>query len=196
MVTAASPFPRVSAPRLWLWAESLLDRLFDDGVPREENAFVEYWLEIIDAQASWAVMVDGELGGIVIATPAQGAMRVTAFFKPSAWGKAREALRMVYGELFDAGVERIQAPVFRHNRAMISLQRQLGGVGAADFPRAATINGRPAHLVLMVTTKEAYDAVSTAGNGRADRSKRTVERTVEPVQEADIKIEDGHHAHV
>lgn len=196
MTELVSPFPRDSAPRIFVWAEKLLDRLFDDGTPREADAFTDYWLKIIDESGTWGVLVDGELAGIIVAQPQMGAMRISSVFKPCAFGKADSALRQVYGELFEAGADQLQSAVFAFNQSLISLLCRLGARGVADFHHAAQINGRPRKLVLFVTTKESFYAIPSTGDGRAVGGQRDRLSPRQPVQNNQAEAAHRQHAHV
>lgn len=159
-VDVVSPFPEAAVPRIWGWIETFRDRVCDDSAPKTLHGFVEQWIAREATQQSWGVSVDGELGGVVTAQPVTGVVtEAHCMFKRSFWGTGipGEALRKIYGQLFDAGTQKIIMAPFRDNAQMLGLARKLGGKKEAVLRQHAMRGGRLVDQVVVGFTRADFN---------------------------------------
>lgn len=130
-IEARSPFPKWALPEVWQWIESFRDRVMDDYSPQTLEDFLADWETRETMRKSWAVYRDDELGGLVVIEPVNPVwVNSHVLFKRSFWGRkvTLPALRAVYREVFDSGVQRISAAIFADNHQMRNLALDLGAV--------------------------------------------------------------------
>ena len=65
-VEIVEPFPPHAVPRIWSWTQEFRNRVADDWSPSTLDDFVGDWESKSAAgRRTWAVLRDGELGGMV-----------------------------------------------------------------------------------------------------------------------------------
>jgi RimJ/RimL family protein N-acetyltransferase len=130
-IETRSPFPKWALPQLWLWIESFRDRVMDDFAPRTLEDFLADWEARESTRKSWGVYRQDELGGVVIIEPVNPvSVSSHVAFKRSFWGRETTvpALREVYAEVFESGVERISAAIFEDNYQIRNLALEVGAI--------------------------------------------------------------------
>lgn len=128
-VEVTSPFPAAAWPQVWSWIESFRDRALDDAAPQNLGDFVRECELLAPLVTTWAVRVDGELGGVLIAQQVSPiAWRVQPFFRREFWGQkiARPAMAGVLAKLFERGAVKIIGFPFEDNHAMHAFLKKLG----------------------------------------------------------------------
>jgi RimJ/RimL family protein N-acetyltransferase len=159
MIRVESPFPSYALPRVWTWIEEFRDRVTDDYGPQTLEQFIARWGENPERK-TWGVWRDEELGGLVTWEPGPnpdvGVTHVT--FKRTFWGRAvtREALKLIYSELFDGGVRKVVGFPYKGNCAMISLAKELGARSEGTLRQQTMRHGVPVDVVVLGLLKEDF----------------------------------------
>lgn len=106
-VDVVSPFPPQSLPRVWYWLSGIRS---DDFAPQTLDQFVDAMLDAIEHQMTWAIIGNGELGGMVtFQRLTQWVGTAHIMLKPELQGKgvAAPALRIAFGEMFETGIGKL-----------------------------------------------------------------------------------------
>ena len=155
-----SPFPEYALPRVWTWIEDFRHRVADDFSPRTLGGFMRHWAERKPFRKTWGVWRGEELGGLVIYEPWQPGVGTShALFKRSFWGRTttRQALELVYAELFDSGVRKVVSFPFRANNAIIALGKSLGAVTEGLLKAQTLRDGQPVDVIILSLFKEDFE---------------------------------------
>jgi RimJ/RimL family protein N-acetyltransferase len=126
-IRVETPFPAAAWPRVWQWVSDFRSRVADDFAPKTLEDFVAQ--QLASSGRTWATYRDGELCGMVSFEPVSPVSGLThCLFRKDFWGRntTREALRLVYTEIFAGGCHKVFGTPFRDNNAMISLARSIG----------------------------------------------------------------------
>ena len=163
-VEIESPFPEFAVPRIWDWVQTFRSKVCDDYSPSTREALVEHTLAQLRVYRSWAVLRDGDIGGIVLwqpYNPVNGAIHV--IFKRAFWGRAttETALQMVFREIFESGVNKISASFYEDNHALRALAKALGAKREGWFEAQTIRNGKPVAMDAVAIFKDRfYDVIS------------------------------------
>jgi RimJ/RimL family protein N-acetyltransferase len=141
--------------------EEFRRRVTDDFSPRTLADLVAQWEKTKPARRTWGVWRGDELGGLVVwePWPTPGIGESSALFKRSFWGRdtARTALRLVYGELFADGVRKILSLPFRHNCAIVELQKSVGARVEGRLREQTYADGKPIGVLVLGLLKEDFE---------------------------------------
>lgn len=180
-VEVVSPFPFHALPRVFGWMAPFWEKVADDFTPRNLNDFMERMAEQWDKEKTWAIHINGELGGLVSfvrLSPWLGTAHV--LLKPDFQGRgiAVEACRTAFAEMFAQGVGKLSFYPFAGNNGMASLLVKLGAKREGLLEGHTLSNGKPVDMWLYGLSREAFEkekdhaAVSTAsdhsGGARGD----------------------------
>jgi len=155
-----TPFPDFSLPRVWYWLQEFRSRVADDFAPQTMAEFIEQWRSRPE-QRSWAVSRDGELGGLVTFQPENTVTGVThCLFKKSFWGHETTvpALRLVYGQIFSEGFNKVCSLAFRDNVQILHLARVLGGDKEGVLREHTLRGGKPVDMMIIGLTRAQFEA--------------------------------------
>jgi RimJ/RimL family protein N-acetyltransferase len=147
-----SPFPAWAVPRVWVWMQQFRGRVMDDFGPRTLEEFMAEWEARQPARMSWAVLRDGEIGGLVVVdrqSPVLGATHCV--FKRSFWGHEDtvDALKQIYEQAFSAGIQKLSCAVFPDNAQLIHLARRVGARREGRLKNHTLRDGKPADLLIL-----------------------------------------------
>lgn len=159
-IELVSPFPVYHVPRIWGWVQTFRDKVADDYAPKTIHDFVEdFRRKELNGQRSWAVIRDGEMGGVIQSEAiSPGVRSIHAMFKREFWGHATTlpALRQACDQIFANDVRKLVALIFVDNGASINIAMSLGGVREGTL-RAETIrNGEPVDVAIVGIHREAF----------------------------------------
>lgn len=168
-ITVTSPFPFEAMPRVWRWVEQFRSKVSDDFAPKTLVDFIEAMDRSRDRQESWAVCVDGELGGLITferLSPWLGTAH--CIFKTDFQGKgvSLKALRVAFAEMFDTGIGKLSFYTFAGNLAIGSLVCNLGGKREGTLTGQTLIDGKPADILVYGLSKENFNATANIRGGR------------------------------
>jgi RimJ/RimL family protein N-acetyltransferase len=155
-----SPFPEYALPRVWTWIEDFRRRVADDYSPKTLGEFMRHWKEREPFRKTWGVWRGEDLGGLVIYEPWQPGVGTShALFKRSFWGRTttRNALDLVYSELFASGVRKVVNFPFRGNNAIIALGKSLGAVTEGVLKGQTLRDGKPTDVIILSLFKEDFE---------------------------------------
>jgi RimJ/RimL family protein N-acetyltransferase len=172
-ISVDSPFPAWAWPLVWEWIQSFRGRVCDDFAPATCAEFVAHMLGY-DPAATWAVIRDDELGGLMVTprlTPV--VTSVHTVFKRSFWGRETTvaAGRAVYRRLFDAGAQKLESEAFADNHQVRAFARELGWVQEGLRRRRTLRGGLLVDMVEFGLVVEDFDAV--VSRCRLDRERRS-----------------------
>jgi RimJ/RimL family protein N-acetyltransferase len=164
-IEVRSPFPLHAVPRLWAWAEDSRRQVADEFSPKSLDEFVDFWERLAQAgQRSWGVWRDDELGGAIWSMPLSPVMADShCIFKRAFWGSgtAVEALRRVYAEIFDGGVQKITIVSFSDNHALLGLVRKLGFEREGMLRKSTLRDGELVDQAVSGLTRERFMELDT-----------------------------------
>ena len=171
-----SPFPLYAVPRIYLWMRQNWDKVADDSTPADVNAFVEDWLRRErGGQKSWAVLKDGELGGVITSERISDIVAdLHCTFRREFWGRGNTvpALALACAEIFGSAVEKITSLVYPDNRAMIGMAIANGAIKEGHLHRQVRKNGELVDLLLLGLTKENF----LGSQNRLQQSKQQLQQ--------------------
>lgn len=161
-VAVRSPFPFEALPRIWRWIEPFRAKVSDDFSPQTLDAFVAAMAAKWDQQKSWAVSVDGELGGLMTferLSPWLGTAHCV--FKPDFQGRgvAVKACRAVLAEIFAEGIGKLAFYPLAGNLALGSLLIQLGAKREGKIEAYTLCGGKPMDAWMYGLSKEGFEHV-------------------------------------
>jgi len=169
VITVETPFPEYAVPRVWTWIQEFRWRVSDDYGPKSLQEFMESWRMRAPAEHRWAVYRDGDLGGVVTCQQVSPVLTMShCLFKKSFWGQATTipALSQVFTQIFSAGIERIEAIVFRDNSEIIGLTRKLGFRTEGMLRARTRRNDKLVDMVMIGLLKEDFEnALVNSNNG-------------------------------
>jgi len=154
------PFPEYALPRVWTWIEDFRHRVADDFSPKTLAEFMLHWRERKPFRKTWGVWRGEDLGGLVIYEAWQPGVGTShALFKRSFWGRTttRQALELVYAEVFASGVRKIVSFPFRGNNAIIALGKGLGAVTEGVMKAQTLRDGKPVDVIVLSLFKEDFE---------------------------------------
>jgi RimJ/RimL family protein N-acetyltransferase len=159
-IRVVSPFPSAAWPRVWAWIEDFRNRVADDFGPKTLQEFVAWQIARESIERTWAVYRDGELCGMasfVKGGPETG--EAHALFRKDYWGRetTHTAMRMVYAEIFAAGIHKIVCLPFRDNNAMVALCKQLGFEREGTFREQTRRGGLLVDQAILGLTKGDFE---------------------------------------
>lgn len=146
--------PRVSlwVPRIWGWMQQHPELNIDDDGPQSLGAFAKDMQERQGTEAMWGV-TDTEPCGIIALKPLTP--RTAIFhgicFDEAVWGTgvAEHAVRHVMVNAWEAGIEKIGAIFFAHNRRVARFLDKRGFVDEGVLKAQAMQHGKPIDLRIM-----------------------------------------------
>jgi RimJ/RimL family protein N-acetyltransferase len=155
MITIQKPFPIQYVPRIWAWTEQFRDRISDDFAARSvEDLVAGFQAKQSAGVETWAVYLDGQVGGVVSVSYGHPAIAETgSVFRADFWRDEKlvvEALRMVYGRVFSEHpeVEKLYSAAIKFQRIpMVGVLRALGGGRAGVLPRHTKRGGKWVDMV-------------------------------------------------
>jgi len=173
-ISVTSPFPFEALPRVWRWIEQFRSKVSDDFGPTSLEEFMTVMRAKWDRQTTWAVSVDGELGGFIEferLSPWLGTAH--CMFKTEFQGKgvSLKALRIAFTEMFDTGIGKLAFYTFAGNLAIGSLVCNLGGKREGTLTAQTLVDGQPTDILVYGLTKENFNGkfdTRGAGSGRVD----------------------------
>lgn len=166
-VIVSSPFPVFHLPRVWVWTQEFRSRVADDFGPQSlDELMAQYQARIAAGLQSWSVHRDGELGGIVTfepTSPVCGAAH--CIFKKSFWGHETtvEAMRQVFEQVFDSGIEKILSLAFADNVQLLYAVRLLGFQKEGVLRKQTLRGGELVDMMALGCTREDFQAACAAG---------------------------------
>jgi RimJ/RimL family protein N-acetyltransferase len=169
-VSVVSPFPAQDVPRIWSWIAAFRKNVADDFGPQNLDAFVKNWQAQETGTTSYAVYRGGELGGMITITPISPVLASShCLFKKEFWGVGTtdEAMKIVYGKVFDAGFNKISSMAFADNGNIKAMAKRLGAKVEGVFRQQTMRNGKLTDMVSIGLTKE--DFYGTFRTGYEDR---------------------------
>ena len=181
-IQVVNPFPFEALPRVWRWIEQFRAKVADDFAPRNLAQFMESMASQWDGQTSWAVLADGELGGLITylkLSPWVGTAH--CLFKPEfqAKGIAFKACHQAVSEMFATGIGKLVFYPMAGNLAIGSLVCSLGAKREGTLVAQTIVDGKPADILIYGLTKENFNAIN---DSRSDRS-RGVDLRIVPIGE-------------
>ena len=175
-VAVTSPFPFEALPRIWRWIETFKHKVSDDFGPQTLQDFVSFAAAKWDQQKTWAVYVDGELGGLITferLSPWLGTAHW--IFKPDFQGKgiAVRASRVAIAEMFAEGIGKLAVYPLAGNYAMGALLCSLGFEREGTLISHTLCGGKPTDMWGYGLTKSQFEgkqnAVSSSTTPSVDR---------------------------
>jgi len=183
-VSVQPEFPLYALPRLWQWAEDSRHQVADQFSPKTLDEFVNSWeRQAVAGQRSWCVWVNGELGGAVWSTRLSPVLADShCIFKRSFWGQGitREALRLVYAEIFAGGIEKIAIVCFVDSHALLGLVRKLGFEREGTLKKSTLRDGQLVDQAVIGLTKEAFEELF--GEKRTEEPAEVAENVLSTAQ--------------
>jgi RimJ/RimL family protein N-acetyltransferase len=187
-VEVRKPFPFEALPRIWRWIEPFRSKVSDDFAPQTLQDFLSSMAAKWDHQASWAVCVEGEIGGLITferLTPWLGTAHLV--LKPDFQGRgiAVKACRTAVAEMFADGVGKLAFYPLAGNLAIGSLLINIGAKREGRLAAHTLCGGKPTDVLLYGLTKGDFENASSGNRaGNVDfescggRSLRSGERVV------------------
>lgn len=182
-IQVVNPFPFEALPRVWRWIEQFRSKVADDFTPKSLPQFMEAMAAQWDQQTSWAVLADGELGGLITfqrLSPWLGTAH--CLFKPDfqAKGIAFKACHAAVAEMFALGIGKLAFYPLQGNLAIGSLVCALGAKREGTLVAQTLVDGQPADILVYGLTKDNFNA---SNDSRSNRSRSEHLRLV-PLGEA------------
>lgn len=159
-IDVRSPFPFEALPRIWRWIEPFREKVSDDFGPQTQEDFVSFAAAKWDTQKTWAIYVDGEMGGLITferLSPWVGTAHW--IFKPNFQGKgiAAKASAVALGEMFATGIGKLAVYPLAGNLAMGSLLIRLGFTREGTLIEQTLCNGKPTDMWVYGLTKSQFE---------------------------------------
>lgn len=151
-IELVSPFPLSELPLAWSWIKQFRRSVADDFAPQTFNQFLIQERARQGQAASYGVVRQGELGGIVwVDVESPVIARAHCIFKREFWGRntVLPALNLIADGVFEAGIHKIVMPVFADNRAIRSVCRALGAEQEGYLRQHTLRDGQMVDMVLF-----------------------------------------------
>lgn len=136
-------------------------RVADDFAPATLDAFVRQWrARQAVGQRSWAVLRNGELGGLVTFQAENTHCGVThCLFKKTFWGHETTlpALRLVYASIFAEGYHKVASLAFADNVQILHMARRLGGDREGTLREHTMRGGAPVDMMIIGLTRTQFE---------------------------------------
>ncbi len=158
-----TPFPIHAVPRIWTWTEEFRHQVTDDFGPKSLAEFMADWEAKGELRLSWAIVHEGEIGGLVCVdrvSPVLGAVQFIT--KRSFWGseKILPPIRAAYAAAFATGIQKLYSAVFIDNANVIHLARLLGAVREGRLRNHTMRGGKPADMLVLGITAADFAAAA------------------------------------
>lgn len=157
-VAIVFPMPESWWPRVWEWMEQTPAANYEDGSPRDCDAFVEMKRAAVSGgERAVGIVLDGEpVGYIGFASPSRhvvaiGSMVVDA--KVTGRGVGPTALWKLGKLFFASGVEKVQATFFADNERMHKMTRAIGCEVEGVLKRQVMRDGKAVDVVVVAFFK-------------------------------------------
>jgi len=143
----------------WKWINEFPERNLDDYGPHDEASFVADMLaRRVAGEKTWCAYKNGEPCGIIGYkpwTPTHGVFHGICFTQ-AAWGRetTATAVKLVLGQIFYSGVEKVSAFHFADNVKINRFLRDLGAVQEGYLVKQALRGGELIDMVLLALFKE------------------------------------------
>lgn len=161
----SNPFPFEALPRVWGWIAPFRERICDDYSPTTQEAFIASMTARWPGYAgTWAVRVDGELGGLITferATPWLGTAHIILKHDFHGKGVAVRAARIAVTEMFAMGVGKLALMPFEGNLALGSLHANLGAKREGCLKGHSLRNGKPIDVWAYGLSKVQFEETAT-----------------------------------
>lgn len=158
-VLVECPFPDDLLPLAWEWINEYPERNMDDYSPRDLRAFeAEIQARHASGELTWIVYKNNVPCGFVGYkpwSPTHGVFHGICFTQ-SAWGRetTATAVKMVLGQLFDFGVQKVSAFYFADNPKIDRFLRDLGGQQEGYLVNQALRGGQLVDMIVLALFKE------------------------------------------
>lgn len=196
-IDVISPFPFSALPRIWRWIEPFRAKVSDDFGPQNLADFVSFAGLKWDRQKTWAIRVDGELGGLITFEKLSPWLGTAHWiFKPEFQGRgiAVQASRLALAGMFAEGVGKLAVYPLAGNKAMGSLLVSLGFQREGTLIAQTLCNGKPTDMWVYGLSKSQFEKDKANALGSSSTST-TRSGIVDPRVDLQWQTEDHHQHH-
>ena len=161
-ISVTNPFPFEAMPRVYRWIEGFKNKVNDDFGPKTLGEFMETMAAKWETHASWAVSVDGELGGLITFERLSPWVGTAHFvFKPDFQGRgvASKACRIAIAEMFEMGIGKLSFYPLGGNLAIGSLLCNLGAKREGTLTGQTLVDGKPTDILIYGLLKENFNGI-------------------------------------